>query len=273
MESYFSISPDLLDSGDPVKARSLTARGDGILVSNNLALRWNVKMGDLIKMDTPSGPLELPVVGMLDYYRSEVGTIFLDRTVFRKYWNDSDVDYIFVDLKPGTNAQLFKQEVLNTIIGDQNAFVYTHDEFKQWVDRLIDQFFTLMYLQMVVAVFVAALGLVNTMIISVDERRRELGIFRAIGGLRRQVVKMVLLEAVGIALIGMAAAAVFGAFNAYFLVNTAAKVVAGFTVRLIFPYSLVLTAVPFVIAVAVLSALLPAIKAARLRVVDAIGYE
>lgn len=273
MNAYFTISPDLLDIGDPLTARDVTSRGEGLLVSNNMALRWGIKMGDRIKLDTPTGPIDLPVAGMLDYFRSEKGTIFLDRSVYRKYWNDTDVDYIFINLKTGTDTQQFKQNALAAIATEKNAFIYTHNEFKQWVGTVIDQFFALMYLQMVVAIFVAALGLVNTMIISVDERKREIGIFRAIGGLRRQVVKMVLLEAVAISLIGMIAGAITGVFNAYFLVNTAAKVVAGFTIHLVFPYWMVLTAIPFVIAVAVASALMPAIKAARLRVVEAIGYE
>jgi ABC-type antimicrobial peptide transport system permease subunit len=84
---------------------------------------------------------------------------------------------------------------------------------------------------------------------------------------------MVLLEAVAISLIGLGAGAVAGIFNAYYLVNTAAKVVAGFTVHLVFPYSMILLAIPLVVIVAVGAALLPAIKAARLRVVEAIGYE
>src|SRR5262249_1032304 len=162
-----------LDSGYPQAAREATSRGEGILVSNNFALRWNIKLGDLVKLDTPAGSLDLPVVGMLDYFRSEKGTIFLDSSLYRKYWNDTDADYIFINLKAGVDKSEFKQKVFEALSSDQHAFVYTHEEFKQWVSQLIDQFFTLMYLQMVVAVFVAALGLANTMIISVDERKRE----------------------------------------------------------------------------------------------------
>lgn len=273
MAAYFAMSPNLLETGDQRTAATKMANGEGVLISNNFAYRWHLKMGDIVKIDSPNGTLGLPVVGMLSYSRSEKGTIFIDKSVFQKYWNDTDVDDILIDLKPGTDPVQFKQLVQAAIGGEQDAFIYTHDEFKKWVDGLIDQFFALFYLQMVIAIFVAALGLVNTMVISVDERRRELGIFRAIGGLRRQVMKMVLLEAVAISLIGLAAGAVTGLFNAYFLVHTAARVVAGFSVELIFPYTMVLTAVPFVIVVAVGAAFLPAMKAARTNVVEAVGYE
>lgn len=273
MNAYFEISPDLLDSGDPRRARELTSRGEGILISNNLSFRWDIAMGDVLTIRSPSGDLKLPVVGMLDYYRSENGTIFIDRELYKRYWNDTDVDYVFIDLKPGVDRQAFKAKIEAAIAGTQRAFIYTHEEYKAWVTRLIDQFFMLMYIQMLVAILVAAIGLINTMLISVSERKRELGIFRAIGGLRRQIVKMVLLEALAISMIGFVTGAVTGWMNSYFLVRTASKVVAGFSLPLLYPYWLMLAAIPMVVVVALLSAWLPARNAARLEVAEAIGYE
>jgi len=272
MDKYFASSPDLLDFGDPESARSATARGEAALISTNLSMRTGLGLGDRIKIESPGGTIELPIVGMLDYFRSEKGTIFIDRELYKKYWNDTALDYVFIDLKPGVDRDLFKQKLQNTLKGE-HAFVYTHDEFKAWVTKLIDQFFTLTYLQMVIAIFVAAIGLVNTMVISVAERRRELGIFRAIGGLRRQVAKMVMLEAVSIGLIGLFTGAIMGLFGAYFLVNTAAKVVAGFTITLVFPWWIVLASVPLVLIVAAVSAFVPSFNASRIHIAEAIGYE
>jgi putative ABC transport system permease protein len=273
MNAFFRVSPDLLDIGDYETARASTARGDGMLVSSNFAARWNVKLGDVITLDTPGGPLNLTVVGMLDYYRSEKGSIFFDRSLYKDYWRDSDVDYLFIDLKEGVDRSLVKAKIGEMLRGKQTAFIYTHDEYRQWVSAILDQFFALMYVQMVVAVCVAVIGLVNTMVISVAERRRELGIFRAIGGLRGQVAKMVILEAVAISLIGVFVGTVAGLLNAYFLVNTVTRVIGGFTLPMIFPVSMVLIAIPMVITLAVVAAWLPARSASRQDVVKAIGYE
>jgi putative ABC transport system permease protein len=84
---------------------------------------------------------------------------------------------------------------------------------------------------------------------------------------------MVLLEAVGIAIIGFATGAISGLLNAYFLVNAATRIAAGFTLPLIFPLSMVLIAIPVVVVVAIVSAVIPARNAARINVVEAIGYE
>ncbi|MFL6466643.1 MAG: ABC transporter permease, partial [Pyrinomonadaceae bacterium] len=272
MDAYFAMSPDLLDYGDTASARAAMTRGEGVLVSNNLSMRTNLNLGDHIRIDSPTGTLDLPIVGMFDYFRSEKGTIFIERDLYKKYWNDPRVDYVYLNVKPGTDRAAFKQKIQSNIVGEQ-AFVYTHEEFKAWASRLIDQFFALTYLQMVIAVLVAAIGLVNTMVISVSERRREFGIFRAIGGLRRQVAKMVMLEAVAIGVIGLITGVITGLFSAYFLVNTAAKVVAGFTINLVFPYSITLISIPLVLVVAAVSAFFPAFNAARIRIAEAIGYE
>ncbi len=273
MDAYFAFSPDLLDVGDPLEARMATARGEGVLVSNNFALRWHKSLGDSLILETPGGTLSLPIVGMLDYYRSEKGTIFLDRALYKKYWGDDNVDYILLNLDQTTDRTAFKNSVYSALTDGQKAFIYTHEEYKQWVMRLIDGFFTLMYLQMVIAVLIAALGLMNTMIISVAERKREIGVLRAIGSLRWQISKMILLEAVSISLIGMATGLIGGLLSAYFVIHTAAKAVAGFNLPFHFPTNLVLISIPVVIAVSLLSAWLPARSGSRLPVIEAINYE
>lgn len=273
IDAWLTRAPDVLDEGDAATAQKSGADGEGFFVSQNFAARFGVKLNDPITLETPSGALSLPVVGILEYYHSEIGTIFLDRKLYKKLWNDDAIDYILVTLTPEANRAAFKSEVERAIAGEQRAFIYTREEYKRWGMNLIDQFFTLTYLQMLVAIFVAGLGLVNTMIISVSERRREIGVLRAIGGLRGQIRKMILLEAVSISLIGIATGVISGFFNAYFLVHTAAKIIAGFTLPLKFPLTMVLIALPTVLIVALISAWLPANRAARLRVVEAIGYE
>ncbi|MBV9241240.1 MAG: FtsX-like permease family protein, partial [Acidobacteria bacterium] len=273
MRSYFQISPDLLDAGDPKTAADATSRQEGVLISNNMAYRWGLHLGDKLTLRSPSGELSLPIVGMLDYYRSENGTIFIDRSLYEQYWQDSDVDYVLLKLQPGRDENAFKANVESALVGSPRAFIYTHDEYKAWVGQIVDQFFMMMYMQMIVAVIVAVIGLINTMMISVAHRRRELGVFRAIGGLRRQIIKMVVIEATAIAAIGLVAGMIAGVMNSYFLVKNAAKVAAGFNLPLVLPYAGILWSIPVVVIIAILAGSWPARSAARMNVVEAIGYE
>ena len=248
-------------------------RGEGFVISQNQSLQSGVGIGDPLRLETPRGPLTRPVVGIVEFYYVEKGTVFMDRKLYKEYWGDNSVDLILLNLEPGVDRALFKREINRAMASEQRAFIYTSEEYKQWSGRLTDQFFTLTYLEMLIAIFVATMGLINMLVVSVSDRQRELGILRALGGLRSQVRKIVLLEAATISLVGFGTGVIAGLFNAYFLVRTAARIIAGFSLRFQFPLTVVLATLPVVLAVALLAAWWTAQRALRLRLVEAIGYE
>ena len=224
-------------------------------------------------IDTPAGSLDLPILGMVEDYRSDKGTIFVDRSVYKRYWNDDAVDFIDVTLKPGQNAIEVKHKIEQLTAGQEHAIVYTNVEFRDWIGTLVDKFFILNYMQLVVAVFVAIVGIANTLIISVAERRREFGIIRAIGGYRGQIRKMVMLEAVSISVVGVVVGVIAALFNIEFLSHTVSTVLAGYDVPFYFPWLLILESFPAVVAVSLLAGWIPARHAMEVPVIEAIGYE
>src|SRR5580658_630915 len=260
------------DANSKTVGPALTS-GQGVLTSRNFDTRWGSKVGDRLTLDTPTGPLVLPIVGIVDDYRSEKGTIFMDRALYKARWKDDGVDFVDVDVKPGADIASIKQSIEQLTAGNVQAFVYTNVEFRHWVSGLVDQFFSLDYMQLIVAVLVAMIGIVNTLIISVSERRREIGIVRAIGALRRQVRKMVLLEAVAISLIGMIVGTFAGILDTVFQDRTQSVIAAGYTVPFAFPWSLILWTLPVVVAASVIAGWWPARRAVRMQVIEAIGGE
>ena len=80
-------------------------------------------------------------------------------------------------------------------------------EFKAEQRKQINMLLGLVYVLLALAIFIAALGIVNTLALSVVERTREIGLLRAVGMGRRQVRRMVRLEAVVIAIFGTLARA------------------------------------------------------------------
>ena len=55
-------------------------------------------------LDTPTGPLDLPILGMVEDYRSDKGTIFMDRALYKRYWKDDAVDFVDITLEAGTEC-------------------------------------------------------------------------------------------------------------------------------------------------------------------------
>jgi putative ABC transport system permease protein len=273
MDGFLQRAAGAIEDGDAANARDVLPKGQAVLISRNFSTRWSIPAGGRVHLDTPSGPLDLPVAGVVDDYRSEKGTIFLDRTLYMRYWKDSAVDFVDVDLKPGADSTAVKHEIEHLTSGSEHAFIYTNAEFHNWIASLVDQFFTLNYMQLIVAALVAIVGIINTLAISVSERRREFGIVRAVGGLRSQVRKLVLLEAVAISVVGVLVGALAALFDIQFTSHTVSMMLAGYTVPFQFPWSLVLWTLPAVVVTSVLAGWFPARRAMRMQVVEAIGHE
>jgi putative ABC transport system permease protein len=273
MDGFLARAAKAITGGDPQAARDLLPRGKGLVVSRNFAARWGTRVGEPLHLDTPTGALDLPVVGIVDDYRSDKGSIFMDRALYKSKWQDAAVDVIDVSLKPGASVAAAKVHIRAITSGSEHALVYTNGEFRARIANLVDQFFLLIYMQLVVAVFVAILGIANTLIISVSERRQDFGILRAVGGLRSQVRKLVLLEAVAISIVGVLVGALAALFDIQFMSHTVSTVLVGYSVPFVFPWLLILQILPAVMAVSLLAAWLPARSAARMQVIDAIGYE
>jgi putative ABC transport system permease protein len=197
----------------------------------------------------------------------------MDRALYKQFWKDENVDFIDIMLKPGVDPVLVKQQIERLTVNQEQAFVYTNSEFRGWVFGLVHQFFLMNNIQLIVAILVATLGIVNTLIISVSERRREIGIIRAVGGLRSQIRKMVLLEAVAISIVGVLTGAVAALFTTYFMVHTVGMALAGYNIPFFYPWTMILMTLPIVMVISLLAGWWPASRAACVRVIEAIGYE
>jgi putative ABC transport system permease protein len=122
------------------------------------------------------------------------------------------------------------------------------------------------------SILIAVLGVVNTLTLSLVERVRELGLVRAIGMYRRQVVQMVTVESVVItvfgALLGIAVGSALGAAVVAALGNADAPLV---TVAV--PYATMAVLLGLAVVVGLVAAVLPAARASRVDVLRAIAYE
>jgi putative ABC transport system permease protein len=174
-------------AGDPKKMYSLTASGKGLLVSDNFALLRGYKLGDTVDIASPTGIVQLPIVGVVTDYSDQQGTILMDRSVYVRYWDDDTLNVFRVYLAPGAVEADVKRRILERFANERRLFVLTNQDLRRYILRLTDQWFGVTYVQIAVAVLVAVLGIVNTLIVSITDRRRELGVLQAVGGLRNQI--------------------------------------------------------------------------------------
>jgi putative ABC transport system permease protein len=136
----------------------------------------------------------------------------------------------------------------------------------------MDQAFSMFDVLAMIAVLVASLGIVNTLTMNVMERTQEIGMLRGLGMTRGQVVLMILAEAGMIGLVGGLLGLVFGVIlSRIFLLSMTAM--SGYQLTYILPTQGIIVGLVLAIVVAHVAATLPARRAARVRILDAIHYE
>jgi putative ABC transport system permease protein len=260
-------------SGDADTMYARTADGSGLMVSDMFAELQHLKVGDVLELPAPQGVLRLPIVGIVVDYSDQQGSILMDRKVFVRYWRDDTVNLFRVYLAAGAQIEDVKQRILERYQGERQVFVLTNPELRAYIIRITDQWFALTSVQIAVAVLVAILGIVNTLTVSITDRRRELGVLRAVGGLAGQIRRTIWMEALAIGVLGLILGFAFGAVNLYYILEIVHRDIAGLRLDYSIPVPTLGLLVPTILGAAFVAALWPAESAVHGSLVEALEYE
>ena len=260
-------------AGDMTEMYRLTAQGRGAIASENLAVLQHLSRGDVLEIPTPGGMLRIPLVGINRDYSDQIGSILIDRSVFEQWWHDDTVNIFRVYLKPGATSVEVKQRILERFSSERRLFVLTNGELRSHILEITGQWFGMTYIQIAIAVLVAVLGIVNTLTVSIIDRRRELGVLQAVGGFRCQVRGTIWMEALSIGLIGLIMGIALGAVSLYCWLQITYHDLAGMRLDYQFPVGIALALVPVILGAAFIAALGPARSAVRGSLVEALEYE
>ena len=247
--------------------------GEGFIVSENLMLLQKIKLGDMVELPAPSGTLRLPVVGAIRDFSNQTGSIYMELSVFRRYWLDDSLDMLYVYLRPGIDPLEVKPRILARFASERRLFVMLNGDLRRLVLNVAKQWFRLIYVQMGVAILVAVLGIVSALTVSILDRQRELAVLRAAGGTRNQIRGTLWLEAMALAFMGVVLGLLLGGVSLFYQIETLRRSVVATSLDYIFPTGIALLLFPIMLVVAVISALAPAESALRVSLVKALEYE
>ncbi|MFN8215395.1 MAG: FtsX-like permease family protein [Solirubrobacterales bacterium] len=246
-------------------------RDDQALLSDEFASDQGLSVGDTVRVLTQTGARpSFEVAGTFDSKLGLFGSIVITQAALAREAAQTQDQIDFVVTEPGTD-----QAKLQTLLtaGVEALFpvaeVLNQQELKEDRESQVGQLVTLFYALLALAIVISVLGVINTLALSIYERRRELGMVRAIGMSRRQVRTMIRYESVITALIGailgMALGIVFATLIAQPLKDE------GFTLS--YPIGSLIAILLLAAIVGVIAAILPARRAARLNVLESLQYE
>ena len=267
----------LFVAGDSAATLHRTVAAGGVIVSEVLAETLGVGQGDTLTLMTPSGEQPFPVMGVFYDYATDGGKVVLDHTLYRRLWQDDTVTVIPVYVESGADLGVVRRQIAERIragLGQEVPLVViSNAELKAEILAIFDRTFTITYALEFIAVVIALLGIVNTLLTSVLERQRDLATLRALGASAQQIRRLVLWEACYLGLLGAAMGVVGGVLLSVLLIEVINKQSFGWTIQFQLPGRLFLEAVGLALATALAAGYLPARWAAKQPVVDGLRYE
>ncbi|NLH47729.1 MAG: FtsX-like permease family protein [Myxococcales bacterium] len=246
----------------------------GVLVSANLvALHPSLKNAKTIRFQTPSGPVDLPILREIVDYTNEKGTVLMNRGLFIKTFRDNLVDTFHVYAKPGADLNAIRRDI-DRLLGDQfNLFVLTNREFKGSILDAIDQVFALSVSLEILTLLIALIGIVNNLMANVMDHTREIGVIRSLGATRGQVALIYIMQS---GLLGISGTTI-GGLVGYSLAKThltrLSVLMSGWSMGLHYRIGLIVLIVAATTLLAVLAGVFPARRAANLPLREALKYE
>ncbi len=244
---------------------------DGAFVAEDYAKSHDLALGSPIRLETPTGQvLRLTVKGIFEEPNggSPFGSVAMSTTTYDAAFASHENEFTFVNVRGGTTPA--NTANLNRALSAfPDADVQTRDEFKDGQIGDLEMILNVVYALLGLSVIVSLFGIVNTLVLAVFERTRELGMLRAIGMTRRQVRRMIRNESIVTALIG----ATFGIAIGMFLAGLVTRAMSDEGVVFAVPYKTLATFVVLAVVAGMVAAILPARRASRLNVLEALQYE
>ncbi len=282
----FRVTPATLDGGtvqvtgiDPatvdqhldvdVKSGAVSALGAhelGVLERTATEHHWHV--GDHVTMNFVETGAQDFTVAVIYGLQNPLGEYTIAEQAYAANVAHQSDQAVFVIDSPGVSQDAARTAIEGALAATPTARLRTPAEFKADIASQIDKLLNLIYVLLFLAVVIALFGIANTLALSVVERRRELGLLRAVGMQRRQVRSSIRWEAVLVALLGTAVGTALGLAFGWALVKAMSS--QGIDQLAIPGMRLVVIAVVAGLA-AVAAAALPARRAARLDALEAIG--
>jgi putative ABC transport system permease protein len=259
---------DIYTSLSPRDRQKLLA-GEGVALSRDLGQSMGVAPGDQIALQTPTGERRVQVLALVPYFSGMTGTVAMSLDAMQGWFQRPGASDLEITIAAGAHAPSVRAAIRKVV--SPETFVYSGDEALAGVASALDQVIAVITIIAWIVVVVSAVTLLNTLMLSVLDRRREIGVLRAIGATRSFTLKAILAEAAGIGIVGGLLGLVLGAAIQY-LTSIALTNVLSIDVAWQPSASMIFIGLG-ALAICLLGSVPPAVRAARLNIVAAVSVD
>lgn len=247
--------------------------GKAVAVSESFARRFHLAGGQTVVLSTPVGEKEYPIAGVYRDFTRDRGTVLMQRSLFAKSWDDPRVHSLALKLADPRQADAMA-EAFRRQFGAEGVFaIYDNAALRTRIMDIFDQTFAVTSILRSIAVAVAVTGVLFSLSVLVIERERQIGVLRAVGASRFQVLAIFLIEAFLIGITATISGLASGGLLAMVLTWVINKAYFGWTIELTFPLATLAATPLWLIPAAIVAALLPAWRASLVTPARAVRFE
>jgi putative ABC transport system permease protein len=263
----------LVRRGDSSEILTQAKARDQVLVSETFAERYHLTEGDEVALRSPDGTARLRIAGVYYDYTTEGGLVVMDRALFAKLWRDPWINSAIIYLAPGADPQAVRRAILARLPGRDDLMILSNRALRTRILEIFDQTFAITYGLEAIALVVAVLGVLNSLLASVLERTREIGILRSVGFTRGGIVRSILWEAGLMGALANLLGALAGLALSLILIFVINKQSFGWTIQLAVPARLIAEYAVLTMGAALIAGFFPAWRASRVAIAEAVRYE
>lgn len=265
--------PGMIAQGSREDMVRLMPGQNSIAVNEGFAAKHRIKPGDSIMLPTPRGPQRFGVAAVVVAFESDAGTVWMDINTFQRIWQDNLIDIVEARIQPGADLAQVREAILQRFGAERKLFVLPAHEFREEIRKILDRMFAVSNAVNIIALVIAGFGIVVTLLASVLERTREIGILRSIGMKKGGVAGVVIIESMLLGAAGGLLGAATGILVGWFNVEGFFRADFGANAAYHIPYFSIILAVALAVALATLAGLYPAWRAAKTNITEALAYE
>jgi putative ABC transport system permease protein len=240
------------------------------IITDTFASDHHLKVGSQLSITTPANRHDVFTVIAI-YKQSQFAQNWsIPYDTFARDWQSTSDEADLINAVPGQNLTTLRKQIHRVLQAQYpSADVYSQQDLKNQQTKNVNQLLALIYVLLAMSVIVSLFGIINTLVLSVYERTREIGMLRAIGTTRRQVRWIIRWESVITSVIGAILGLLLGIILAFLITTGLQSQGIEYTI----PIGQLLIWVVFAIFFGIVAAAFPARRAARLDVLQAIAYE
>ncbi len=244
-----------------------------ILVSERFSNLLDIRAGQSVPLLTPRGPRSYPVAGVFYDYTPNQAVIYLPQPLYQRDWNDWGTDGLALYFASGTDIDVIERGFAQKFGREFQLTLLPNQKIRRQVFQTFDDTFAVTYALQLIAVIVAAVGIFDTLLALLLERKRELAMLRAVGASRAQIQFLTLLEFVSIGILSWLLSLVAGTVLAWQLIFVINKQFFGWSIQPSLSPVIFLQALLLALTAALGAGILPSLRASRADISGALQTE